>query len=76
MERLGALKTYFEATSVAVGMKSPYWSAFDALRRNQPLAEAFVGDLQRLLDFLDQELVPALGQLAAVRPAVPAALKP
>ena len=62
MERLGALRAYFEATSVSVGLKSPYWSAFDALRRNQPLAESFVADLQQLLEFLDNELVPALTQ--------------
>jgi hypothetical protein len=48
-------------------MSSPYWSAFDALRRNKPLAEEFVSQLQGLLlEFLDRELVPALAQSAAV----------
>src|SRR5262245_58973047 len=76
MEKLGALKAYFEATSVSVGMKSPYWSAFDALRRNQPLAEAFVADLQQLLDFLETEMVPALSQPASARPSVQVPLVP
>ena len=62
MELLGALKAYFEATMIGVGKGSPYWAAFDALRRNQHLAESFVGDLQSLLEFLDRELVPALSQ--------------
>ncbi|HRI54533.1 MAG TPA: hypothetical protein PLW65_30550, partial [Pseudomonadota bacterium] len=62
MELLGALKGYFEATMIGVGGGSPYWAAFDALRRNQHLAQAFVGDLQSMLEFLDRELVPALSQ--------------
>ncbi len=72
MERLGALRAYFEATSITVGLKSPYWSAFDALRRNQPLAEAFVADLQQLLEFLENDLVPALSQPMAAPARVPA----
>jgi len=72
LERLSALKAYFEATSVSVGLKAPYWGAFDALRRNQPLAEAFVSDLQQLLDLLEREVVPALGQPAPGRSAGPA----
>ena len=61
LERLGNVKQFFEATNVGFGLNSsPYWSAFDALRRNKPLAEEFVGQLQALLDFLDSELAPAL----------------
>lgn len=73
MERLSAVKAYFEATSVSVGLKSPYWSAFDALRRNQPLAESFVSDLQQLLTFLEFDMVPALSQPPAQPSSVPPA---
>ena len=62
LERMGALKAYFEATSVSIGLKAPYWGAFDALRRNQPLAEAFVAELQKLLELLENDVVPALDQ--------------
>ncbi|MCS6914227.1 MAG: hypothetical protein NZ890_13415 [Myxococcota bacterium] len=58
LELHGAVKGYFEATTV--GYSAGYWSAFDALRRNQHLAQAFVGELQALLEFLERELAPAL----------------
>ena len=60
LEKLGAVKAYFEATSINLNLRSPYWGAFDALRRNQPLAESFVNDLQQLIAFIDNDLVPAL----------------
>ena len=60
LEKLGAVKAYFEATSINLNLRSPYWGAFDALRRNQPLAESFVSDLQQLIAFIDNDLVPAL----------------
>jgi hypothetical protein len=55
LEKLSAVKAYFEATSINLNLRSPYWGAFDALRRNQPLAESFVNDLQQLLNFLDND---------------------
>ena len=76
LEHLGNVKQFFEATSVGFNPNvSPYWSAFDALRRNKPLAEEFVGQLQGLLDFLDRELVPALAQ-AQVGASPPAGSAP
>ena len=63
---LGNVKQFFEATSVGFNPNvSPYWSAFDALRRNKPLAEEFVSQLQTLLEFLDREMIPALAQAPA-----------
>lgn len=63
LEYLGNVKQFFEATNVGFNLNaSPYWSAFDALRRNKPLAEEFVTQLTTLLDFLDRELAPALLQ--------------
>ncbi|WP_233206319.1 hypothetical protein [Haliangium sp. UPWRP_2] len=63
LEKLSAVKAYFEATSINLNLRSPYWGAFDALRRNQPLAESFVNDLQGLLQFLDNDLAPILTAL-------------
>lgn len=59
LELHGAVKGYFEATVVGVG--AGYFSAFDALRRNQHLAESFVSDLQALLEHIEREVAPALG---------------
>src|SRR5438128_69893 len=58
MELSGAVRAYFEATTVGAG--AGFWAAFDALRKNQPLAQAFVGDLEALLAYIDKELAPAL----------------
>ncbi len=70
LEYLGNVKQFFEATNVGFNMNaSPYWSAFDALRRNKPLAEEFVTQLTTLLDFLDRELAPALLQAQNQAPA-------
>ncbi|HPH28844.1 MAG TPA: hypothetical protein PLA87_18470, partial [Pseudomonadota bacterium] len=84
VDLLSALQAYFEATSMNVGAGSGYFAAFDALRRNQHLAEAFVSDLQNLMEFLDREMLPALSQSASggapgassgpARPAMPSIL--
>lgn len=75
MELTGAVKAYFEATAaVSVGAVG-YWGAFDALRKNQALAQSFVSDLQALLDHLEREVIPAFsgkGQQAPTAPAAPA----
>jgi len=76
LEKLAAVKAYFEATSINLNLRSPYWGAFDALRRNQPLAESFVSDLQQLIAFIDNDLVPALssppGAAGSASPPAPA----
>ena len=70
IKRLGNVTQFFEATSAGFNpAASPYWSAFDALRRNKPLAEEFVAQLHDLLDFLDREVVPALEQAQNEVPA-------
>ena len=46
-ELYDAVKSYFEVTNV--GASGGYWGAFDALRKNQHLAESFVGDLKSLM---------------------------
>jgi hypothetical protein len=71
IELHGTVKAYFEATAVGAG--AGYFGAFDALRRNTPLAEAFVGDLQALMDCLERELFPALGGPRAPERPAPAA---
>ncbi len=71
LEKLSAVKAYFEATSINLNLRSPYWGAFDALRRNQPLAESFVNDLQQLLNFLDNDLAPVLTSLQSAGAQAP-----
>lgn len=67
IELSGAVRGYFEGTGTNRAAGAGLFAAFDALRRNRPLAEAFVADLEALLSFLEQELVPALSG-AAPRP--------
>ncbi|HNO69837.1 MAG TPA: hypothetical protein PKI49_15080, partial [Pseudomonadota bacterium] len=77
LEYLGNVKQFFEATNVSFNLNaSPYWSAFDALRRNKPLAEEFVTQLTTLLEFLDRELAPALLQAQNQVPSAPVASAP
>ena len=72
LQLLSAVQQYFEATTMTVAGASPVWMAFDALRRNQALAQEFVADLNRLLEFLSKELGPSL----AAPPSQPAAPPP
>jgi hypothetical protein len=70
MELTGAVKAYFEATA-AVSVGAGYWGAFDALRKNQALAQSFVGDLQALLDHLEREVIPVLSSSKQAAPPAP-----
>lgn len=64
-ELSGAVRAYFDTTLTSSGGA---WAAFDALRKNAPLAEAFVHDLVALLEHVDHDVLPLLGG-PAVAPA-------
>ena len=51
-------------------MSRHYWSAFDALRRNKPLAEVLSQLQDPALRVLDREMIPALAQAPATAQAV------